>query len=255
MSSIEGKFVWYDLMTTDIQAAKDFYTDIVGWKTTQWEGGDYEMWTAAERPIGGIMALSPESKSKGAPPYWLAYVDVADVDATARKAQKLRGKVLVSPTDIPGAGRFAVLADPLGAAFAVFKSPNQQPIDPQTLGHFGWAELNTTDHPSAWKFYSELFNWKHTRSMDMGRELGEYFMFGLEPDKSFGGMCNAATMMNAPPHWIHYVNVRSVDETAKRIPEKGGRVMNGPMDIPGGDRIAQCMDPQGAMFAIYSKGV
>ena len=103
-------------------------------------------------------------------------------------------------------------------------------------------------------FYSELFGWRATTSMNMGPELGEYFMFGNDPKTSLGGMSNAANMMKAPAHWLHYVNVKSVDETAQLIPQKGGKVLNGPMEVPGGDRIAQCMDPQGAMFAIFSSG-
>jgi uncharacterized protein len=99
-----------------------------------------------------------------------------------------------------------------------------------------------------------MFGWKPTRSMNMGPEFGEYFMFGADPERSFGGMSNAATMMKAPAHWLYYVNVKSVDETARRIPQLGGKVLNGPIDVPGGDRIAQCMDPQGALFAIYSSG-
>ncbi len=139
--------------------------------------------------------------------------------------------------------------------FAIFQ-PSGQGSAPDTrgLGHFSWAELNTTDWKAAWKFYSELFGWKKTSSMDMGAEYGEYFMFGEGGEQSMGGMSNAATMMKAPAHWLHYVNVSSVDEAAKRIPSLGGKVLNGPMDVPGGDRIAQCMDPQGGMFAIFSAG-
>ena len=156
-----GRFVWYDLMTNDPEGAKRFYGELIGWKTSKWSGGDYEMWSAGEQMIGGIMSLPPEAK--GAPPHWLGYVAVEDVDATARKAQELGGKVHHPATDIPNVGRFAVLADPQGATFAVYRSATGgEAPDREGMGHFSWAELNTTDWKSAWKFYSQLFPWKNT---------------------------------------------------------------------------------------------
>lgn len=254
MSAASGRFVWYDLMTTNTEAAKAFYTEIIGWKTSKWEGGDYETWAMGDKGIGGLMVLPEQAKAAGAPPHWMGYVAVDDVDTTARKAESLGATIYVPGTDIPNVGRFAVLGDHQGATFAIFSSPMEGAApDRESLGRFSWAELNTTDWESAWKFYSALFGWKPTQSMDMG-EFGQYFMFGTDSQQSMGGMSNAATMMKAPAHWLHYINVDDVDETARRITEKGGKILNGPMDIPGNDRIAQCMDPQGGYFAIYSSG-
>lgn len=256
MSGTKGRFVWYDLMTTDVKGARSFYGDIIGWKTTSFEGGgDYHMWTAGDRQVGGIMDLPEEAQKHGAPPHWLGYVAVDNVDATVQRAKSLGGSVMLPGQDIPNIGRFAVLADPQGAVFSLFQGASGQADMPDTSGpgHFSWAELNTTDWESAWRFYSELFGWKPTSSMDMG-EGGQYFMFGMDEKKSMGGMSNVATMMGAPAHWLHYINVDDVDVAAKRVVEKGGKVLNGPMDIPGGDRIVQCMDPQGSAFALYSSG-
>jgi len=255
MTTSNGRFVWYDLMTTDLAGAKKFYGDLIGWKLTKWGGADYEMWTTADgKTVGGLMQLPQEAQSAGAPPHWLAYAQTADVDATARKAAQLGGQVMVPGTDIPNVGRFAVLADPQGAVFAIFK-PNDAGDGPnrEAQGNFSWAELNTTDYEAAWKFYSELLGWQKTSAMDIP-EFGVYFMFGTDPEQSMGGMSNAAKMMNAPAHWLHYINVRNCDETAKVIPAKGGKVLNGPIDVPGGVRIAQGMDPQGGFFALYASG-
>lgn len=253
-----NSFVWYDLMTSDIAEAKKFYTELAGWKTQRWTRGEYDLLSASDQMVGGIMRLPKEDAAAGRPPHWLGYIDVASADATAEKAKQLGGKVMVPPRDIPEVGRFSVMADPQGAAFAVIQSLREDPApDRSLLGGFSWAELNTTDYKAAWKFYSELFGWKASRSMDMGPELGEYFMFSThpaKPEETAGGMSNAANMMKAPPHWLHYFNVKSVDDAAKRIPAMGGTVLNGPMEVPGGDRIAQCMDPQGGMFAIFSSG-
>lgn len=252
--AVENRFVWFDLLTNDIPGAKAFYSEIVGWSFTNWSGGDYQMLTMGEKQYGGMMRLPEDTQKAGAPPHWMGYVAVDDVDRAAAKAKELGGQIHVPGTDVPEVGRFAVLADPQGASFAVFTSKDPMPPEPQAPGGFGWNELNTTDWKSAWNFYSALFGWQPTQSMDMGPEMGgEYFMFGVDAKNSIGGMSNAATMMKAPAHWLHYINVKNADEAARRVASKGGKVLNGPMDVPGGGRIAQCMDPQGGFFAIYSE--
>jgi len=250
MGNTVGRFVWFDLMTPDAQGAKSFYADLVGWKAQAWQGSDYEMWFAQDAMVGGIM-----KPAKGVPPHWLGYVATDDVDASVQRAQRLGGRVLQPAQDIGDVGRWALLADPQGAAIALYQARNPGPgPDREKLGHFSWGELNTTDWKSAWKFYGELFGWKKTSSMDMGNGMGEYFMFSTDGQTSMGGMSDAAKAMKAPPHWLHYINVKSVDEACKRIPQLGGQVLNGPMDVPGNDRVAQALDPQGAAFAIYSHG-
>jgi predicted enzyme related to lactoylglutathione lyase len=112
-----GRFIWYDLMTPDPKKAEPFYTKVIGWGTQEMEGMPYTMWVANGTPIGGVTQLKAAS---GAPPHWLAYVEVADVDATIKQIESLGGKALVKPTDIPTVGRFAVFADPAGAVLALF---------------------------------------------------------------------------------------------------------------------------------------
>jgi len=253
MSAASGRFVWFDLMTTDVGAAKKFYSGIVGWKATKWSGGQYEMWKAGDEEVGGLMALPSEARQAGMKPEWLAYLAVDDVDGCVREAQRLQAHVVTPGHDIPEVGRYAVLTDPQGATFAVFHSDQAPPdADTSKMGHFSWAELNTTDWRAAWRFYSGLFGWQHTSSMDMGEEYGEYFMFGLDPKTPMGGMSNTASIMKAAPHWLHYVNVKNADESVRKIVQMGGKDLNGPMDVPGGGRIAQCLDPQGARFAIFA---
>ena len=248
-----GNFVWFDLTASDPEAAKRFYPEIVGWKPTRWPESDYELWNAGEVGVGGIAKEDP--RGAGRPPFWLGYAAVENVDASVTRAQKLGGKVIQPGRDIPSVGRWAVLSDPQGAVFATFQpEPKKEAPRLEGPGIFGWAELNTTDWKSAWKFYSELLGWTPTRSMSMGPELGDYFMFGLNGKDSIGGMSNTAAMMKAPAHWLYYVAVKNVDDAAKRVSEKGGKILSGPMDIPSeeGGRIAQCADPQGAMFALMS---
>jgi hypothetical protein len=253
MSAASGRFVWFDLMTPDISGAKSFYSEVVGWQTNKWSGGDYEMWRAGGEDIGGVMGIGSSDGQDSSNPQWMAYVGSDDIEATADKARGLGGEVIVPPRDIPSVGRFAVLADPQKAPIAVFQTMSQPMVpDTRKLGHFGWAELNTSDWKEAWKFYSTLFGWQQTSSVNMGPEYGEYVMFGVDAKQAFGGMSSSAALMKARPHWLYYVNVKSVDDTAKKVVEKGGKGLNGPMDVPGGGRVAQCLDPQGARFAIFS---
>ena len=246
-NSSRGRFVWYDLMTPDPKGAEAFYPKAVAWGTQPWDQLAYTMWTANGQPLGGVMQLPTEA---GAPPHWLAYVTVPDVDGTGSLAESLGGRVLKPGADIPNVGRFAILEDPHGARFAVF-TPNQppQPDNAPGIGEFSWHELATRDYKQAFAFYEALFGWERSAEHDMG-PMGMYFIFKRN-GRDLGGMFNLTKEM--PPNWLHYVRVDSADAAADRVKANGGQVLNGPMDVPGGDRIAQCMDPQGAAFAVHSK--
>ncbi len=255
-SEQRGKFVWYDLVTADPKAAQDFYGKLIGWGTQEYEGGDqpYTMWTNKETPLGGVMELPEEAKAAGAPPHWMAYVSVDDVEKTVSQVKKAGGSVLHEATDVPGAGSFAVLADPQGAAFAVYKSSNppaQESAEKDEIGGFSWNELATSDYKGAFSFYSELFGWEPQEAMDMGPG-GIYQIYGRS-GAPLGGMFNKPEEMPGPPMWLYYVSVEDVNVSVAKVAELGGQVLNGPMEVPGGDMIAQCVDPQGALFALHSK--
>jgi predicted enzyme related to lactoylglutathione lyase len=110
-----GAFSWCELMTTDVASAKDFYGKLFGWtmEDMPMEGFTYTVLKAGGAPTGGIMATPKEAV--GTPPHWGTYVTVADVDATAKQAVELGGKVCVGPLDIPTVGRFCLIQDPQGA--------------------------------------------------------------------------------------------------------------------------------------------
>jgi len=250
-----GRFVWYDLMTTDPQAAVAFYGKVVGWGTTQWDGGGqgqpYTMWTVGESPIGGVMALPDNLKQMNVPPHWMAYIGTPNVDATIEQAKALGANVMMPPMDIPTVGRFAVLSDPQGATFSVFTALADAPghDGPPRIGEFSWHELATTDYAGAFGFYSRLFGWEKTDEMDMG-PAGTYLMYGRGP-MPLGGIFRKPDEMPGPPSWLYYARVPDVNAAVENVKANGGQVLNGPMEVPGGDWIAQCMDPQGGMFAIH----
>ena len=247
-----GRFLWYDLMTPDPGAAQSFYRKVAGWGIEVFEGGPkpYDMWTRDGQPIGGVMELPEEAAAAGAPPHWLAYIGTPDVDATTARAADLGATVLVAPQEIPDVGRFSVLADPDGAVFATFAPAMDAPPHPgmPATGDFSWHELMSEDYERGFEFYSELFGWRVHEDMDMG-EYGIYRIYGLD-GPPLGGI------MSRPPEmpvgaWLFYIRVDDLDGALERVKAGGGEVLNGPMDVPGGDRIAQCRDPEGAMFALH----
>ena len=254
MSKPLGRFTWYQVNATDVAAAKDFYTAIGGFATESTDmpdGSQYIMLLNANGPVGGIMALPEEAKQHGAPQHWLAYISSPDVDKTVMLAKDLGATEMVPPTDLP-AGRFAVLGDPQGAAFAVF-TPNDPPEDTAfkpIQSDISWHELMTTDWKAALKFYSSLFNWEKREALDMG-DMGEYQLFGRNGDE-IGGMMNLPPDVQAPPHWMLYIMVDDAKASIEQIKKLGGQLLNGPMEVPGGDLVAQCLDPQGGAFAIHS---
>jgi predicted enzyme related to lactoylglutathione lyase len=246
---MHGQFVWYELTTPDVDAAKKFYPPITGWGTQQFDK-DYTMWTTRGVPFAGIFHLGPEQRQKGIPPNWMPYVDVDNVDETARKATSLGGKTMHGPQDIPNTGRFAVLQDAQGAVFGVYKSnkSSQSWDGTPVLGRFSWHELMTTDYRKAFEFYRQLFGWEKTGEMDMGGG-NMYFMYGK--GKPFGGMFNRPPeMASMPPFWMVYVHVKDVNKAVEATTRGGGFVKQPPMEVPGG-MIAILGDPQGAGFAVH----
>ncbi len=254
MSDIRGRFMWYELLTRDPGSAIDFYADVVGWGTQEWEGGEspYTMWTANEAPVGGVMELPREAVDAGAPPHWLAYIGTPDVDATLARANELGASPIWGPLDVPTVGRMAGVCDPQGAVFAVYTpaTPPAEDETPPSQGRFSWHELATTDWEAAWGFYSELFGWVKTDAMDMG-EGNMYQMYG-RGSFPLGGMYNKPPEVPGPAAWMLYAMVPDVNAAVEAVREEGGQVLNGPMEVPGGDLVAQCMDPQGAAFAVHA---
>jgi predicted enzyme related to lactoylglutathione lyase len=241
-----GRFVWHEHMTKDVKAAIAFYTEVVGWKTEPF-GDTYTMWVGTHGPMGGVMVLG-EAEKMGVPPHWYGSVEVSDVDATVALATERGGKALVKAMDIPNVGRYAVLADPQGGAFGIYK-PLQAMTLPDTPGpgDFCWNELMTSDQAAAFKFYGEVLGWKKLDAMDMG-PMGSYLIFGVG-ERRLGGMMNIPPGMQMPTAWNHYIEVADLDAAAARAEKMGAKTLN-KMDVPGG-RIVQMTDPQGAFFALH----
>jgi len=245
-------FIWYELMTPDVEGAKAFYAAVVGW--TMSEGGQpgmpYTIVSAATNGVGGIMALP----AKDAPPGWFGYIGVRDTDAMAQRIVDAGGRVLRAPDDIPKVGRFAVVADPGGAAFMLLTPTPRadEPVKPAagTAGTIGWHELYAGNgQEAAFAFYSKLFGWTSVEEMDMG-EMGKYRIFAIDGVQA-GGMMDKPSQTPAAA-WGFYVNVDGIDAAIARITANHGKVLMGPQEVPGGSWIVQATDPQGVNFALVS---
>jgi len=240
-------------MTTDMKAAEAFYRTIVGWDTKPFEGGGppYTMFTRnGDITVGGVLTRPSEVK---APPFWLMYVGVPKLEETAARIKQLGGKAHTEVIEVPTVGRMQVMMDPQGAAFYIFEPAREpRPEDAPVTGDASWHELMTTDAPAAMKFYQQVFGWQPSETMDMG-PMGKYQMFN-RPHGMIGGMMNKPPeMANVPPNWQIYFLVPDVHAAAERVKANGGKILNGPMEVPGGDWVVNAMDPQGAAFGLHSK--
>ena len=247
---MHGQFVWYELTTPDAEASKKFYPRFTGWGTQPFDQ-DYTMWTSGGVPFAGIFKLNDEMRQQGVPPNWMAYVEADDVDATVNKAKSLGANVMAGPDDIPNVGRYAVLIDPQGAAFGVYKSVRESGAWDGTpvIGRMSWHELMTKDHEAAFTFYSALFGWEKNGEMDMG-DGNMYLMYG-KGDKMYGGMfTQTGDMLQMHPFWLMYIHVTDVAKAVETATKAGAQVHRPQMDIPGGS-IAILGDPQGAGFAVH----
>ncbi|MFO1219463.1 MAG: VOC family protein [Burkholderiaceae bacterium] len=256
MPNRHGTPIWYELMTKDPLAARRFYAAVAGWRIDEapppGSTMEYRMIAAADGPVGGMFTLTDAMSQQGAAPCWMMYVGVDDVDACARAVTAAGGKVLMSAFDIPNVGRIAMLGDPQGAAFYVMRgssNENSTACDPDRAGHGAWHELHAADGAKATEFYTAQFGWGKGQGMDMG-PAGVYQLFSIG-GRDLGGIF---TDRNFPrPAWLVYFRVDGIERAAKRIAEAGGRVINGPMEVPGGGWIVNGLDPEGAMFALTGK--
>ena len=254
MAKLQGKPCWYELCTSEgnLGAADGFYGKVLGWQIQDAGMPDFEyhLASAGGDMVAGLMVMPEDARAM--PPFWTIYFEVEDADRTAADARAAGGRVIREPADIPNTGRFAVLADPQGAIFAILQ-PEPMPdgsgghaFDQQKAGHGNWQELMSTDPEAAFGFYAGLFGWTKGQAMPMG-EMGTYQIFQHE-GTDIGGMMGLG---NSPVSaWLPYFGANGIDPAIERITGAGGKIAHGPTEVPGGAFIAVAQDPQGAWFAV-----
>jgi uncharacterized protein len=248
-----GRFVWYELMTTDVAAARIFYASVLGWGAQDASAPDfvYAVFSAGAAPVGGLMELPEDARQMGATPRWMGYVGLNDVDATASRIKSMGGVVYVAPTNT-NIGRIAVVADPQNATFALIDrlQPGQhQTSELDEPGRVGWHELLAADWAKAFTFYRDLFGWEKADA-----ELGPTDTYQLF---SAGGRTTGGIFTKRPvepvAYWLYYFNIGDVDAAVARVKSAGGKIFEGPIEVPEGEWIVRCIDPQGAIFALQGK--
>ena len=249
-----GRFVWYDLITTDTEAAEAFYTDVLGWgaQDISTPGRAYILFAVGQALVCGLTQQPEDATKLGAKPRWLGYIEVEDVDATADRIKQLGGAVHVPPTDFFDVSRFAVVADPQAASFGLIhwlRPGRVLPAGPETSGGVGWHELLAADREGALDFYGALFGWE--RADTKVGPMGTYQLISAG-ERLIGGMVTKPRKVSVPA-WVYYFNVADIDAAAKKVKAGGGQVLGDPIEVLDGSWILQCLDPQDAIFALAGK--
>lgn len=255
MPDPQGSFIWYELMSPDPAASKAFYDAVVGWDIATDSvapGIEYRMIGRSDGGnAGGVLTLTDEMRSGGARPVWLGYLYASDVDATVGAITADGGQVMMAPWDQPGVGRLAMVTGPEGAPIYLMN-----PLPPEGQAdavsdvfsvdrpqHVRWNELSSSDPDRSIDFYKRHFGWAQEGEMDMG-EMGKYQFVQA------GGVGIGAIMPRMPgvpvSMWTYYIGVDDIDRAAEAVTAGGGKIVNGPMEIPGGEYALNAVDPHDA---------
>jgi len=255
VSPLLGRPVWYELMTSDPGAAEKFYDTVIGWTSAPFPSSPQPYTVFKRSGDANVAGLMKTPAGMNMPPFWSMYVAVPKLTDAVAHIKRLGGSELSQVIDVPTVGKMQMMKDPQGAAFYIMEPlprSEQRPETDPAIGEGSWHELMTTDAPAAMRFYQDVFGWEPSEAMDMGA-MGKYQMFN-RPHGMIGGMMNKPPeMANVPSHWAIYFRVPDINAATERIKANGGKILNGPMEVPGGDWIVNAMDPQGAAFSLHAK--
>lgn len=241
----EGQFVWRELMTSDIQKARGFYGELLGWTYKDMpmeKGGVYTIVSKGETTVGGMMQIPPGAQF---PSYWCSYVSVKDVDATAEAVKARGGQVLVIET-AKGVGRFGAVMDPQGGVIGVLhgETGDMPAIERPFPGVFCWETLNATDPDKAKAFYREVFGWSlgsGPGNADNVFKAGEAMVADVEPAPP--GIQHAA--------WVLHVVVEKLTDATARAEKLGAKILMANVAVPQIGSMTFVQDPMGAVLSLF----
>lgn len=251
-SHAPGTFNWIELATSDAEAAKSFYSQMLGWTWIDNPMSDTMVYTMMQKDgnfVCGLFQIHEQMMAEGFHPHWVCYIATDDVEAATARVNEAGGNVINGPFDVFDAGRMSVVADPTGATFGIWQPKDH--IGAGLIfepGSLGWTELNTTDTGAAADFYGSVFGWSHT-TRPTGQPDQDYHFFMLE-ENGVGGMIQIQPDWgDVPPHWAVYLCVEDVDASFQKAQEMGAEVVVQLMD-EANVRFAFLKDPQGVYFGI-----
>lgn len=245
-----GQFSWIDIMTPDLRASRNFYSELFDWDMVDNpddQGGVYVEFQFAGHSVAGMSQMPVDLRNGGMPAVWSSYINVDDVDATTDEAEFLGATIEMPPMQIMDAGRMATLIDPVGARVSLWQPGEHIGAalvnNPTSLC---WNELVTPTPEDSLRFYGDLFDWEFRRSDEDGSVYYEIFNQGranggaIEMTEEWGGLA---------PHWMPYISVFDCDETIEKAIKLGGVVDMDPIDIVAG-RFSVLIDPQGGAITV-----
>lgn len=250
---IPGSFCWMELATTDQNAAKQFYSSLFGWSSTDFPMGPAGVYTTFElkgQHCAAVYTLMKDHLAQGIPPHWMIYIGVTSADESTRRAIELGATVLEGPFEVMDKGRMSVVRDPTGAHFCLWQENTSKGIGiAGEANSFVWADLNTPDRDAARKFYSGLLGWKFVTGE--GKDESTYWHI-MNGERGIGGLPPVEFQPpGAPPHWMIYYMVSDCEASFAKAASLGAKTHVPPMTIEGTGKMAIIGDPQGAVFALF----
>ena len=242
-----GKFIWFDLFTSDLPDACRFYGQLFGWSFEDTAPGISNLKTIRNEgiPIGN----AAQRKSQGdkiTESRWISFMSVADVDQTVAWITKNGGAIHIPPKDMPHRGRMALLHDPQGAPLAVLTASKGDPPDRPFVPN-GWigSELWTHDVKGALKFYGNMAGYRsETRKTGAS---GSYLLL-YRDNQPRGGMVKIP-WKDVKPNWVPYISVGDIEAIVLKAEKLGGKALVG-LDPDREDDVAILADPSGAVFGV-----
>jgi predicted enzyme related to lactoylglutathione lyase len=249
-------FVWYELVTNDLDKAVAFYSKVVGWEMR--DSGMPEMrymiFGKEGKDVGGIMTWD-SAGAPGMPPQWMGHIHTTHLNEELKAIVADGGSIIKPAQNIPDVGRFAVVLDPQKVKYLLFepgRSYAPPRLEQMETGNVGWHELLTDDPEKAFAYYAKHYGWEKDYAHDMGA-MGTYQTFRVDKPLYTGGIMSikdCPQMSGIQPQWKFYFTVNDVDAAQTVVTDAGGKILAPPMDVPGGSRVLHAMDDQGCPFAL-----